>query len=275
MRLSASRRTKTRRAGLTLIELVMVLVILLTLAALIVPMVDSIRRTSDKATASFVMEQAVENVSMYRTLVGDYPENLDALLAGDGTAASTTYYSKLPSKITSKTAIVALSADEIDSLDKINIDTVMHHEEDPAAGTVYRNFPGNSGVNPRVTADGDSFLVITDANIIASVYPGKVFDPATGIITLAAGGGPGGEDKTARLVLFGIGPNNEAVGKTMMTAPAYLGVDGLKYYNRFLLLFAVYDGFTVDKRAQLKSALDSTMDFLNQEIIETIENNME
>ena len=154
MRLSPKRRVNVRRAGLTLIELVMVLIILLTLAALVIPIVDSIRRTSDKATASFVMTQVIENVGLYRTLVGDYPENLDSLLAGDGSAASTTAYSKLSSKVTSKAAIVALTADEIDSLDKINIDTVMHHEEDTTLGTVYRNFPGNSGVNARAVADG-------------------------------------------------------------------------------------------------------------------------
>jgi hypothetical protein len=41
-------------------------------------------------------------------------------------------------------------------------------------------------------------------------------------------------------------------------------------------MFAVYDGnINGKKRAQLKGALDSTFDFLNQEVIETEENTVE
>ena len=96
-------RRNMRRAGLTLIELVMVLVILTALAALVVPQVDYLRRTSDKATASFVMEQVVENIGMFRSIKGDYPKKLDALLSGDGTADATDSTGiALSSKITSK-----------------------------------------------------------------------------------------------------------------------------------------------------------------------------
>lgn len=276
-------RRNMRRAGLTLIELVMVLVILTALAALVVPQVDYLRRTSDKATASFVMEQVVENIGMFRSIKGDYPKKLDALLSGDGTADATDSTGiALSSKITSKTAIVELDQDELDKMDDM-IATVMVYN---SANDVYRNFPGNTG-NQETPVNGTqrSFRVITNDDIIDSVYPQASLN-GTGVYpNLVDGGGvghialglnPDGVTvKTARLITLGVGPANEAVGQTMVTAPNYMGVDGMSTYSRFLTIFAVYDGFTVDKRPQLKGAMDSAMDFLNQEIIEVLENTLD
>ncbi|MEC9091676.1 MAG: prepilin-type N-terminal cleavage/methylation domain-containing protein [Planctomycetota bacterium] len=268
-----------QRKGLTLIELVMVLIILTALAALVVPIIDSIRRTSDKATASFVMEQLVENVGLYRTLTGVYGGGFDTCLDETGLAAA----ANLSSKVESKCDIMQLTGNEGDKLDDL-IPTVMLH--DPA-GPIYRNWPGNSG-NTRVACGGSggqsSFWTITDAMMIESIYPGattnaagtfpNVAEAGLGAGQIALGSGPGGL-KTARLIILGVGPSYDGVGKTLVTAPGYLGIDGTKYYNRFYCIFACYDGFTVDKRPQLKGALDSTMDFLNQEIIEVLENSME
>lgn len=268
-------RRRVRRAGLTLIELVMVLIILSALAAMIVPIIDNIRRTSDKATASGVMMQIVENVSLYRTQIGSYPDRFDSLLLGDDAAPGTApagEYTAVKGSGTWFKMMQDLSANEKASLTKIGITTVMDH--DPDSALVYRSLPGNSGVVPRDLDTDASVAVIVKPDIIRSVYPeidtaSTQFDPNTGIITLDDG-------VTARLVALGVGPNNTAVGKTMVSPPAYPGVDGLKNYNRFIGIFAVYDGaINTKKRAQLKGALDSAGDFLNQELNEVTENNLE
>jgi len=273
---SKSKLNYVSKRGLTLIELVMVLVILTALAALIVPQVDYIRRTSDKASASFIMEQVVENVGMYRTVTGGYPGKLDSLVDDSGSTSA----ANLSSNVDAKADLVKLAGQEFDSLTKIGIDTVMLHDPN---GTIYRNFPGNSGNLEAAVGSGgqQDFWVIVDGNIIDSVYPGASTNP-TGVFpnlvdASTSGGGHIALDanKTARIVVLGVGPSNDAVGKTMVSAPAYQGIDGLKEYNRFLAMFAVYNGFGKTKRAQLKGALDSTMDFLNQELIETTENNLE
>ena len=283
------RRQRRQHAGFTLIELVMVLVIITALAALIIPVIDYIRRTSNKASASFAIAQVAENIAMYRMLNGVYPGGMDLLLEGDGTTAATDGSAnsnmKLSSKITGKTIVVDLSGgNALDKTDDL-IPNVMQH----AAGG-YRNWPGNSGVNRVATRSLQThFRVIVDNNILESIYPGCATNTAnsavypnkasnfatTGAINIGPGLLPGVTHRTAQIILLGIGPQCDAVGKTMVSPPAYAAMNGIEVYNRFLAMFAVYDGFTGDKRPQLVGALDSTMDFLNQEVIEVFENVIE
>ncbi len=268
---------RNRRHGLTLIELVMVLIILIALTALIVPIVDSLRRTSDKSSGAAGMKQIVENVSLFRAMKGNYPNQFDSLLLDDS-ASGTPTGEYLAVKANSKYEMLALTSNEATSLTKIGIASVMDH--DPDSPAVYRSLPGNSGVVERPIASGGLVPIITNLDIVRSMYPDEAavaassagepgFHAATGTIGLSSG-------ITVRLVALGVGPSNTAVGKTMVSAPAYQGVDGLTEYNRFIAVFAVYDGnINTQKRAQLKGALDSGGDFLNQELNEVDENSAE
>ena len=276
MKKSYSNRQSRRQMGLTLIELVMVLVVLTALAAMVVPIIDNVRRTSEKATASAVMKQLLENISLYRTTKGIYPSNFDSLLDdADQSVASSLAKS-------GKGISHALTANEATSLTAIGIKQVQDLDVDDSLGLTYRNRPGNSGVSPRALAAGQQVYVVTNGDIVRSVYPveGTVvaanagdygLHPATGTITKANG-------IRVKLVVFGVGPRCSLVGQTMMSPPAYSGVtDADTKYNRFLAIFAAYDGgiTTSKRRAQLKGAMDSTFDFLNQEINEVEENTIE
>ena len=276
MKKSYSNRQSRRQMGLTLIELVMVLVVLTALAAMVVPIIDNVRRTSDKATASAVMKQLLENISLYRTTKGIYPSNFDSLLDdADQSVASSLAKS-------GKGISHALTANEATSLTAIGIKQVQDLDVDDSLGLTYRNRPGNSGVSPRALAAGQQVYVVTNGDIVRSVYPveGSVaaanagdygLHSATGTITKANG-------IRVKLVVFGVGPRCSMVGQTMMSPPAYSGVtDADTKYNRFLAIFAAYDGgiTTSKRRAQLKGAMDSTFDFLNQEINEVEENTIE
>lgn len=265
MLLNATPRRR-RQLGLTLIELVMVLVILVALAGLLVPQVDFLRRSSDKGTASVTMKNVSENLQLYRTLQGSYPDNWDSLTDGS------TFYSKLPKQ--SKYAVTTLNANEASSLTKIGINNLLDHDDSLA----YRGQPGDSGQTPRAVADGEAVVVVTDPDIVNSVYPGFTADGTTGDVTDGSGNSPGSGIYKVKLVTVGLGPNNQSIGQTMMSPPAYQGVDVLTEYNRYLVVFAVYDQDTSGastKRAQVKAVLDSAGDFLNQEIIEFNENAIE
>lgn len=265
-----ARRRTQRRKGLTLIELVMVLIILTALAAMIVPIIDNIRRTSDKSTASAVMKQLVENVSLYRTQKGVYPNDFDSLLDEDGLTAATSLGKS------GKGIASPLSTLELEGLTGIGITRVMDLDVDNSTGNVYRARPGNSGVVPRLLSDDPTVYVLTNADIVGSIYPEEVagtsgsFDATTGTITKANG-------TKVRLVALGVGPSCDAVGQTMQSPPAYSGVTNPEEtYNRFIAIFAVYENTAGrKKRAQLKGALDSTFDFLNQELNEVEENTIE
>ena len=274
------------RQGLTLIELVMVLVILAALAALVVPQIDYLRQTSDKATSSYVLEQLAENIGLYRTMTNKYPGKLDSLMEGDGTTNSSTPLSTL--LMDGKVVAAVLTAGELEQMDDM-FGTVMHHDTSNA----YRNFQGNSGQHEIAVGDNgqESFLVITDKDIINSVYANastnssgtfpNMADVAAGDGVIALSAGPDNDpatisdNPTARLVVLGVGPSNSAVGSTMVTAPAYAAVDGRQNYNRFLVMFAIYDNFTTTKRPQFKAALNSEGDFLDQELIHVTENSFD
>jgi hypothetical protein len=255
------------------------------LAALVIPIVDYIRRTSDKASASFAISQVSESVGLFKILENTYPAGMDTMVDVDGVSAA----ANLNSNVDKKASLGALVGSEYKKFDDL-IPNVMLHD---STATIYRNYQGNSGNTRVATVNSDAsgghnlFWIIDNTDIIDSVYPGASVN-ATGVfpnlvdnagfITTSFGsdgaqGGTGGAaDQTARLIILGIGPNCEMVGKNMVSAPNYTNVDGSKQYDRFLAMFAVYNGSKRNVRPQLKGALDSTLDFLNQEIIEVFEN---
>lgn len=97
--------------------MVMVLIIITALVALIVPIIDSLRRTSDKATGAAGMMQLVDNVSLFRTLEGSYPTQFDSLLLDDD-ADGTVDGEYTGVKGADKWTPLALSDDEAASLRK-------------------------------------------------------------------------------------------------------------------------------------------------------------
>jgi prepilin-type N-terminal cleavage/methylation domain-containing protein len=247
-------RAHRSRPAYSLIELVVVLTILAIVAGLTVSIVGWLRRSADKGTASHVMGSLLSNVELYRVTYGFYPDQWDSLLEPGGAS----FYAKLPSAFLTgdKFAITNISGtSELGSLTKIGVKGVMDHVE---AGAV-EGAPGNTGTSYRALADGATVVTFASTpngnKIIDSIYPP------------AAGGASGtGLPAGVKLLVFGFGPRNTAVGKTIVSPPSYSGVgDPMATYDRYLGVFAVYaDG----KRAQLKAVLDTTGDFLYQELAE-------
>jgi prepilin-type N-terminal cleavage/methylation domain-containing protein len=240
-------------SGFTLIELVVVLAILAAIAGLVGPQIDSLRRSSDKGTASHTIATVSQNTQLYRTLKGNYPPRFDSLVQTSGTAL----YTKLSSKITvaMTTATVVAGAGTVadpnylKSLADVGITQLMYHDES-LAPNFSQNLPVNSGntettltntstvatlVNPPVTSKG--------RNMVGSIYPDGI--PA-GVL----------------IVLVGVGQNTTFIGQTIANTT----------YNRYVLAFAAY---ATGKRAQLIGSFDSTGDFLTQAIDEYNENAVE
>jgi prepilin-type N-terminal cleavage/methylation domain-containing protein len=238
-------RQRFIRQAYSLIELVVVLMILAIVAGLTVSVVDWMRRSADKAAAANVMGSLLSNVQLYRTTFGNYPNQFDSLVETGGG----TIYSKLHEELSGERLTVdKLEAGEVESLKRVGIDVVM--DQDKAA-----SFPGNSGTVRRLIVADGSFAFLKPNDVMDSIYP--------------AGGGVSGSGLPlgVRLVVFGFGPNNTAIGKTIVSPPAYSGVgDPSQKYSRFLCVFAVFkDGETP---AQIKAVLDSKGDFLNEELTE-------
>ena len=247
-----SRQVSRVRKGYSLIELVVVLMILAIVAGLTVSLVDWLRRSADKAAASNIMGSLLSNVQLYRTTIGLYPDQFDSLTDPTGTALYAKLHDELRTeRLTLDTA--GLSTGELRSLTRVGITTVMDH--DAAA-----EFPGNSGLKLRLLAASSKLALITQGEVINSIYP-----PA-GDTAVSGSGLPTG----VKLVALGFGPMNKAVGKTIVAPPMYSGVgDPSQLYARFVCVFAVFNDGSA---AQIKGVLDSKGDFLNEELTEFYQN---
>jgi prepilin-type N-terminal cleavage/methylation domain-containing protein len=239
------------RPGLTLIELVVVVAILAILAGLVIPQIDFLRRSADKAGASTAIAQVVGNLQLYRTTFGNYPDQFDSLLASPGAGG---LYGKLSDELnaatTGKLSSATLTAQQLASLNEVGIKTVMDHD---AASTV----PADSGVSARSLAVGGKVAVVNTSSAAGLEIADSIYPPTT-----ASGDAI---PANVTLVVVGVGPRNKAVGTTLQSPPVYSSVNADTTYNRILAVFAVYsDG----RAAALKAALDSNGDYLNEELRE-------
>lgn len=81
--------------GFTLIELVVVLLIIATLAGLVIPIVSMLTHSSAMAASAKTQADLANNLQMYFALQKRFPTGLDSLLVGDGTTATEVYTPEL------------------------------------------------------------------------------------------------------------------------------------------------------------------------------------
>src|SRR5262245_18662553 len=86
-------RTRTHsRPGLTLMELIVVLAILVALAAIVVPLFPNLLRRAHKSTDATQTAELAKSVQMYQALYVSYPDEYDLLTDG----AASTFPAYLP-----------------------------------------------------------------------------------------------------------------------------------------------------------------------------------
>lgn len=255
------------RRGFTLLELVVVLIIIATLAGLVIPQISMIGRSTDMAASAKTQADLASNLQLYFVMQKRYPQGLDSLLATGATAlygSDTTdantqtrglpyagaYSTRLEAQMTAASLTNATGAEWLRSLSRSGFDFVYDH--DTTAGINSNN--STASATPRLTS-ASPFAVaeVTGASLIANLCP-------QGLIT--------GEE---RLVAFGIGPRNAAVTKTIVNSPVYPGCDG-KYYGRYIAVFKI---FSNGERATLMGVIDSYgryPDYTQQQFTESLPN---
>lgn len=260
-----------RPSAFTLIELLVVIVILAALAALIVPNIGMLGRSSDMAVSAKSQADIANNVQQFFVLQKRYPQGLDSLLDTTGTAlydqpgansdnqtygfpkggADGTY---LGAQLTPATLTSATNADYRRSLTRSGFDWVYDHD--------------TSVINANLS--NTSFRgLIADANGTGNSAPSSIpVAEVTGAYMLGklvpAGLKPG-----QRVVAFGYGQKNTAIGKTSTTTPLYPGADKT-YYGRYIVYFMVYAS---GERASLLGVSDAygrTPDYTQQQFNESL-----
>lgn len=212
-----------RDAGLTLIELVVVLLILVALAGAIIPILLNFKQRAHGAAGTDQLVEATKWVTFYEVERGTVPNSLDSLLEGDGTALSTTPYGGLETDtggaVTDGLDVIALTTESLAALNGAGITTVIAH---PASFEHATKDASTSGGGASYTlTDTDSLLGLSATN------------PQIAALGLPAGG---------VYVVLGLGPDSTLVtSKQVLSAPVHFGEDDTpeENYKRLVLVFQI------------------------------------
>jgi prepilin-type N-terminal cleavage/methylation domain-containing protein len=262
--------TPRNRRAFTLIELLVVIVILAALAALIVPNIGMFGRSTDMAVSAKTQADVANQMNQFFVLQKRYPQGLDSLLdttgalyASDTTNADTQTRglpyggadgTRLQAQLTAATLTNATNAEYMRSLTRAGFDWVYDHDtaviNSNLSNTTFRGLVADA--NGTGNAAPTSIPV---AEVTGSYLLGKL--------------APAGLKTGQRIVAFGFGQKNTAIGKTSTTCPLYPGADKT-YYGRYVAYFMVYAS---GERATLVGVSDSygrTPDYTGQQFNESL-----
>ncbi|MEM9586799.1 MAG: prepilin-type N-terminal cleavage/methylation domain-containing protein [Planctomycetota bacterium] len=222
------------RHAFTLVELIVVLMILVGLAAVLIPAVTEMVARTNASTASANIAEVSNAVQRYEAQFLDYPNNLDSLM----TDLTGTDLDTLTTGLTAATADLTLTAALRAPLTEAGITTVGVH------------------------AAGDDTFVLPTATTLTDTTVLKGLTPATQV-TL-------GLETTGvanKYVVFGIGALSELNGKTSIDAPVYFPENGTlnpdTVYGRFIAVFQITDGTNALTRAKFVTVITPTGEGLN------------
>lgn len=235
-----------RQAGMTLIELTVVLLVLIGLAGLLIPYVSGFVSKTHDSTGTFNAAALDNNIQRYMAEKMKAPNNMESLISSTAgadaagqcapaNAAANTVYCKMMAP--GFYATTALTMPEVMSLSGAGITSVYNMDNttpDATFGSTGANEPTNlaaatpvARVNALAIANGfPEDLTIEEHLAAAFERPATNFDSAC-----------------YDYIAFGIGDKTDLIGSTMSTAPVHFASQGAmgptNRYNRFVAIFQV------------------------------------
>jgi len=222
---------KARQAGMTLIELTVVLLVLIGLAGLLMPYVGGFVTKTHDSTGSSNLAAVNGAVLQYEASFQQFPDDLDSLIDDAGTTA---VYAKLmgPDCLAKTT----LSMAQAMAFGMAGIDSIMQMD----ATTTDATFAATNGTSIPVT--GGAVEVATLTHLMGCATSATTTMPINNtnlkdIITRKP------NVDMFDYVVFGVGSDSSMIGKTITTAPVHFAQTGNMgpklRYNRFAVVFEV------------------------------------
>ncbi len=213
------------RLGLTLLELVIVLTIIVAIAGVAVAMFPRLLTRAHTASCAANIPELFKSIQMYEAVSLDgYPDRMDTLCVDDGALAS-----YLPfdggGEIEGLSASI-LTGEEVDALRRAGIVEVTTMVDPHPDGFHPSFWPyANGNPNPQPLSEGDTVAFLDAAE------------------AQAQGISSNGEE---RYVVFGLGSPTTMFGRTMNEAPVHFS-DAMKgnpndHYMRFVAVYQVGGG---------------------------------
>ena len=260
--------------GFTLIELLVVIIIIAALAALVVPNVGSFGRSTDMAVSAKTQADIAQQVQLFFVTQKQYPSGFDSLITAGPT---TDIYKADTTSATTQTRGLPYSG-----ADGVNLGNgTTGTSGTPAQLTLYA-VPANT------TGTEEYLRSITRAGLDV------VFDHDTAVInsnlanttqrTIAAAGNvaeltsdkalftklhPQALRTGEKIIAFGYGQKNSAIGKTSTTCPLYPGADKT-YYGRYIVYFKIYASGERATLVGVSDAYGRTPDYTGQQFNESL-----
>jgi type II secretory pathway pseudopilin PulG len=244
----------TRQAGMTLIELTVVLLVLIGLAGLLIPYVSGFVSKTHDGTGTFNSAGLDNNIQRYIAEKTSLPNNMEALINGAAGGAGLTdvncagvavgtVYCKMMNTGFFTTAVV-------DSTAAVGSADLMRYNSLNMAGinSLYYNEPNTDNatfgsIMPTPTALAGA---ATNVAIVAAVNLDGVAgnEPLEDHLAAAFERPANKFDSTCYdYAVFGIGDSTDMIGKTMSTAPVHFAQQGtmgpVNKYNRFVAVVQI------------------------------------
>jgi len=221
-------RTGGTRKGLTLMELVVVMTILVALASILIPILPGMLNRAHTSTGATNVSELNKAVQLHEQMNFRYPDQLDALT--DGTAVPD-YLGGSPTQ--AQLSVRTLTANDVEALNKGGITTLnAMHPTKAALATAGGDATFNPyvGATPTPIAGGGTVIQVQEAAIENLIVQQQVAGNTYGDV----------------YVVFGVGSRCTLVGKGLSQAPLHFpdnpSLDPSTSYGRFGLTFRIARG---------------------------------
>jgi Tfp pilus assembly protein PilE len=218
----AARLADHGRQGLTLMELVIVLLVLIALAGIVLPMLPNMITRSHTAAAATNITEISKAIQTFEGLQGTYPDGWDALTDG------TTIADYVPGGTGADLTTGTLTGPQVANLSRAGISTLYSMIATKAALDTAGQSPT---FNPYSTPFPGQTAVTLTSGTVALLGP-------TGILKLNL-------STTGTYLVVGLGKPNKMVGRTINDVPYHFlddpGSTPNDVYTRYVAIFKVSD----------------------------------